>query len=64
MKHYKSLSFSLDVTPKFGTTDGTSSVKWSVEYEKANEDAPDPIGLLTFCEEITTGLNLHLLKQV
>ncbi|KAI3876064.1 hypothetical protein MKW92_039144 [Papaver armeniacum] len=46
-----------------GTTDGTSLVKWSVEYEKANEDVADPVGILKACEVATTEMNLHLLKK-
>ncbi|MCL7039768.1 hypothetical protein MKW94_000217 [Papaver nudicaule] len=64
MTVFKSFRVNLDVTPKDGATDGTSLAKWSVEYEKAHEDVPDPVGVIKSCEEITTGLNLHLLKQV
>ncbi|KAI3840853.1 hypothetical protein MKX03_009981 [Papaver bracteatum] len=63
MKQFKTFNFKLDITPKFGTTDGTSLVKWSIEYEKANEDVADPVGMLKACESLTTGMNLHSLKQ-
>ncbi|KAI3843020.1 hypothetical protein MKW98_009183 [Papaver atlanticum] len=63
MTGFKSFKFNLDITPKYGTTDGTSLVKWSVEYEKANEDVADPVGILKSCELMTTEMNFHLLKQ-
>ncbi|KAI3840856.1 hypothetical protein MKX03_009984 [Papaver bracteatum] len=63
MKQFKTFNLKLDITPKYGTTDGTSLVKWSIEYEKANEDVADPVGMLKACESLTTGMNLHLLKQ-
>ncbi|KAI3909515.1 hypothetical protein MKW92_049742 [Papaver armeniacum] len=63
MGDFKSFNFNLDVTPKSGATDGTSLVKWSVEYEKANEDVADPVGILKSIELMTTEMNLHLLKQ-
>ncbi|RZC47660.1 hypothetical protein C5167_040603 [Papaver somniferum] len=64
MKDFNSFSFKLDIiTPKSGTTDGTSLVKWSVEYEKANEDVVDPIEILKACEVATTEMNIHLLKK-
>ncbi|MCL7044843.1 hypothetical protein MKW94_007185 [Papaver nudicaule] len=62
-KDFKSFNFDLDITPKPGATDGTSMVKWSVEYEKANEDVPDPVGTVTACGLLTTILDLRLQKQ-
>ncbi|KAI3854149.1 hypothetical protein MKX03_022162 [Papaver bracteatum] len=63
MKDFNSFNFKLDITPKSGATDGTGLVKWSVEYEKANEDVVDPIEILKACEVATTEMNLHLLKK-
>ncbi|KAI3876063.1 hypothetical protein MKW92_039143 [Papaver armeniacum] len=63
MKDFKSFNFSLDITPRSGSTNGTSLVKWSVEYEKTSDVAADPVGLLKACELVTTGMNSHLLKQ-
>ncbi|KAI3994648.1 hypothetical protein MKX01_027538 [Papaver californicum] len=63
MKDFHSFNFNLDVTPKSGSTDGTYLVKWSVEYEKANEDVADPVAILKSCELTTTEMNVHLLKQ-
>lgn len=63
MGDFNSFNFNLDITPKSGTTDGTSLVKWSVEYEKSNEDVADPVGILKSIELMTTEMNLHLLKQ-
>ncbi|KAI3854147.1 hypothetical protein MKX03_022160 [Papaver bracteatum] len=62
MEGFNSFKYNLDITPKSGTTDGTSLVKWSVEYEKANEDVADPVGILKACEIVAAGMNLHLLK--
>ncbi|KAI3854137.1 hypothetical protein MKX03_022150 [Papaver bracteatum] len=63
MKDFKSFNFHLDITPTSATSEGTSLVKWSIEYEKANEAVADPVGLLKACESMTTRMNLHLLKQ-
>ncbi|KAI3963018.1 hypothetical protein MKW98_028958 [Papaver atlanticum] len=63
MNDFTSFNVNLDITPKFGANDGTSLVKWSIEYEKANEDVADPVGILKGCEIATTGMNIHLLKQ-
>ncbi|KAI3893328.1 hypothetical protein MKW92_017769 [Papaver armeniacum] len=63
MTGFKSFKFNLDIAPKSGTTDGTSLVKWSVEYEKADEDVADPVGILKSCELTTKEMNFHLLKQ-
>ncbi|KAI3905987.1 hypothetical protein MKW98_022416 [Papaver atlanticum] len=64
MKDFRSFHFNLDITPKSGTAaNGASLVKWSVKYEKANENVPDPVGILESCEYMTTEMNLHLLKQ-
>ncbi|KAI3963014.1 hypothetical protein MKW98_028954 [Papaver atlanticum] len=63
MKDSNSFNFKLDITPKSGATDGTSLVKWSVEYEKASEDVADPIEILKACEVATAEMNLHLLKK-
>ncbi|KAI3909516.1 hypothetical protein MKW92_049743 [Papaver armeniacum] len=60
---FNSFKYNLDITPKSGTTDGTSLVKWSIEYEKANEDVADPVGILKACESVAAGLNFHMLKQ-
>ncbi|MCL7023466.1 hypothetical protein MKW94_022923 [Papaver nudicaule] len=62
-KDFKSFNFSLDITPRHGATDGTSMVKWSVEYEKANGDVPDPVGIITACGLLTTIMDLRLQKQ-
>ncbi|KAI3963013.1 hypothetical protein MKW98_028953 [Papaver atlanticum] len=62
MEGFNGFKYDLDITPKSCTTDGTSLVKWSVEYEKANEDVADPVGILKACEIVTAGMNLHLLE--
>ncbi|OVA01731.1 Bet v I domain [Macleaya cordata] len=40
-----------------------SLVKWTVEFEKANEDAPIPTAYINLTERISKGMDLHLLKQ-
>ncbi|GLT78419.1 hypothetical protein SLA2020_499560 [Shorea laevis] len=43
LDHYRSIKFILEqVTPK---GDGASTVCWTMEYEKLNENVPDPIEL-------------------
>ncbi|MCL7036374.1 hypothetical protein MKW94_024719 [Papaver nudicaule] len=55
---YKKFYLILVVTPK---SDGHGSiVQWTIEYEKKNEDSPDPIPYITLCTQITEGLNAHL----
>lgn len=44
-----------------GGTNGNSSVKWSVEFVKANEDVAPPYNYLQFAHEVTKGIEAHYL---
>ncbi|RZC88500.1 hypothetical protein C5167_016300 [Papaver somniferum] len=59
MNYYKSFGFKLvSVTPK---GEGRCSVKWAVEFEKANEDVPSPTAYINLLDKITQGLPSQLL---
>ncbi|XP_058115419.1 MLP-like protein 423 [Magnolia sinica] len=55
---YKTFKATFQVTPK---GDG-SLAKWSIEYEKANEDVPDPNLFQEFASKTFTELDAYLLK--
>ncbi|OVA04088.1 Bet v I domain [Macleaya cordata] len=63
MNDYKFLDIKLAVTPKEGGDGHGSVVKWTVEYEKANEDAPVPTAYIEFVKRVTRDLNAHLHKH-
>ncbi|RZC58188.1 hypothetical protein C5167_005495 [Papaver somniferum] len=46
MKNYKSLSAKLDVVPKKYAAGNGILVKWSLEFEKVNDDIPNPTAYL------------------
>ncbi|KAI3973760.1 hypothetical protein MKX01_031180 [Papaver californicum] len=58
MNDYKKFVLILVVNPK--ASGHGSIVKWTIEYEKVNEDSPVPIHYLALCNQITEGLNSHL----
>lgn len=55
---YKNFKATMQVAPK---GDG-SLVKWSVEFEKAKEEIPDPDIILEFAVKTFKDLDDHLLK--
>ncbi|MCL7049418.1 hypothetical protein MKW94_024910 [Papaver nudicaule] len=58
MNDYKKFNEELVVNPK---ADGHGSiVKWTIDYEKINEDSPVPIPYLAFLNQVTEGVNSHL----
>ncbi|RZC55027.1 hypothetical protein C5167_013884 [Papaver somniferum] len=58
MDHYNSFGFTLvSVTPK---GEGCCSVKWSVEFEKANENVPTPNAYVNLLDKITRELPAKL----
>ncbi|XP_026387405.1 major latex protein 146-like [Papaver somniferum] len=59
MNVYKKFAVTLHVKPKKGDIEG-NVVKWSVEYEKLNEDSPTPLSYLDVLDKITRDLNAHL----
>ena len=58
---YKSFSSSVKVTPK--ENDDGSLVHWIFEYEKLNEDVPDPTGKLQILIDVAKDIDAHLLSQ-
>ncbi|XP_050372024.1 MLP-like protein 28 [Argentina anserina] len=59
LKVYKNIKTTVQVTAKGG---GCSSVKWSIEYEKLNEDSPPPNKYLDFVVILTKKVDAYLLK--
>lgn len=57
---YKEFKATLVVTPK-GDGDG-AVVKWSIEYEKASEEVPEPNIMQEFAVKTFNGLDAHLAK--
>ncbi|MCL7040021.1 hypothetical protein MKW94_011946 [Papaver nudicaule] len=55
---YKKFDATLVVNPK--ANGHGSIVRWTIEYEKINEDSPVPISYLALFNQITEGLNSHL----
>ncbi|KAB1205757.1 MLP-like protein 34 [Morella rubra] len=59
LKEYKNIKIILQVTLK-----GKGIlVHWILEYEKLNEDVPDPNSLLKFVLEVSKDINSHLCTQ-
>lgn len=42
--------------------DGTTTVHWTLEFEKANETIPDPNSVLEFLIDVTNNVDAHLQK--
>ncbi|KAK6931022.1 Bet v I/Major latex protein [Dillenia turbinata] len=60
LKLYKSYKVYLQIIPS--PTGQGGKVKWTAEYEKANEDVPSPNKYLEFGAHLTTNLDAYLLK--
>ncbi|KAJ9708437.1 hypothetical protein PVL29_000465 [Vitis rotundifolia] len=58
MNHFKSFKSNLQVKAK----DEGSLVKWTLEYEKVNEDVPNPDAYLEFAVNVTKDIESHHLK--
>ena len=54
-KNYKVFKTTLQVTPKVNG----SSLKWSIEYEKANEEVPTPIKYTDFMSAMTKAVEAY-----
>nr|KYP76780.1 MLP-like protein 43 [Cajanus cajan] len=59
LEHYKSFKFTLHVTPK----EKGSIVHWVVQYEKQNDDIPDPYGMLQLVVEESQKIDAYLTKD-
>ncbi|KAI3971407.1 hypothetical protein MKW92_049240 [Papaver armeniacum] len=60
---YPSFANILAITPTQRNGNNKCLVKWSVEYEKANEDIPDPTYFMKMLEDFTKELDTNLLKE-
>ena len=58
---YKSFCSTVKVTPK--ENDDGSLVHWIFEYEKLNEDVPDPTGKLQMVIDVAKDIDALLLSQ-
>ncbi|KAJ7954243.1 MLP-like protein [Quillaja saponaria] len=58
LKHYNSYKVTLQVTPK----GAVGLVRWSWEYEKLNDEAPEPTKYLEFLVNVTKKIEAHLIK--
>ncbi|KAI3889332.1 hypothetical protein MKX03_004747 [Papaver bracteatum] len=60
MNYYKALSAKLDVMPKQCAAVNGSLVKWSLEFEKVNDDIPNPTAYIDLLQYITKELSSQL----
>ncbi|XP_061367710.1 MLP-like protein 28 [Gastrolobium bilobum] len=58
-QNYKIFRLILQVIAR---NDGGAIVKWTVEYEKTNEDVDPPFGYMEYFAKITKDVDVHLLK--
>nr|Q06394.1 RecName: Full=Major latex protein 146; Short=MLP 146 [Papaver somniferum]AAA19244.1 major latex protein [Papaver somniferum] len=58
MNDYKKFDATLVVNPK--SNGHGCIVKWTIDYEKMNEDSPVPFGYLACYQQITEDLSSHL----
>ncbi|XP_050231860.1 MLP-like protein 31 [Mercurialis annua] len=58
MKEYKAFKFIAKATPK---AEGCT-VHWTIEYEKLNENIPEPHSMLEFAVHLSKDLDEHLAK--
>ncbi|KAI3890623.1 hypothetical protein MKX03_002388 [Papaver bracteatum] len=61
MNDYKKFDATLVVNPK--ANGHGSIVKWTIDYEKLNEDSPVPIPYLAFFQQVIEDLNSHLIAS-
>ncbi|CAJ1975444.1 unnamed protein product [Sphenostylis stenocarpa] len=43
--------------------DGSAAIKWSVEYERVNEDVHPPYGYMEFCNKCVKDIDAYLFKE-
>ncbi|XP_057443933.1 MLP-like protein 43 [Lotus japonicus] len=58
-QHYKILKINLQVIDK---DDGGAIAKWSIEYEKVNENVEPPYGYLGYLTKLSKDTDDHILK--
>ncbi|KAI3854956.1 hypothetical protein MKX03_009114 [Papaver bracteatum] len=57
-----SFAITLAVTPTHGDGNYKCLVKWSVQYQKANKDVPDPTYFMKVLEDLTMELEANLFE--
>ncbi|KAI3851161.1 hypothetical protein MKX03_021519 [Papaver bracteatum] len=60
---YTSFASTLAITPTHKDGKYNCLVKWSVQYEKANEDVPDPTYFMKLLEDFTKEVDTNLVKE-
>jgi hypothetical protein len=60
LRFYKSFKAKLQVIK---VHKGAGSVEWTVEFEKANENSPDPEHYVDFAIKMSKGLDAYLCKN-
>ena len=60
-EHYKVFNLIIEVIDK---GDGSGAAKWTVEYEKINEDIDPPNGWMDLLGKVTREVDAHLVKGV
>ncbi|KAI3954411.1 hypothetical protein MKX01_017625 [Papaver californicum] len=60
---YASFASTLTITPIQRNGNYNCLVKWSVQYEKANEDVSDPTYFMKLLEDFTKEVDTNLLKE-
>ncbi|XP_026383745.1 major latex protein 146-like [Papaver somniferum] len=60
MNYYKVFNVKIDVVPKQHATGNGSLVKWSLEFEKVNDDIPDPTAYIDAIQLVTNELSSQL----
>ncbi|CAJ2657165.1 MLP-like protein 28 [Trifolium pratense] len=56
---YKVFKLILEVIDK---RDGSATVKWTIEYEKSNEDIDPPNGWMDYLNKLTRDVDAHIVK--
>ncbi|KAI3887804.1 hypothetical protein MKW92_024583 [Papaver armeniacum] len=59
-KDYKKFNLILAVSPNSKDDGCGGTVRFSIEYEKNNEDSPAPITYIALCQKIIEGMNSYL----
>ncbi|RZC92809.1 hypothetical protein C5167_028068 [Papaver somniferum] len=60
---YTSFANTLTITPAHSDGNYNCLGKWSAQYQKANEDVPDPTYFMKMLEDFTKELDTNLLKE-
>ncbi|CAL1377824.1 unnamed protein product [Linum trigynum] len=60
LKEYKEFKIVVKATPK---SENTSLIHWTMEYEKLNEDVPEPFSVLKFLVHLSKDIDDHHTKK-